>query len=396
MRILSILFFISLGLFTKVSAQVDILNARADPKTFIFDDEKHTVHGYIYNTLKEKTSCCGNDAIYLEVKFDQSGTVTSAKTLTGKNECYKKSVVDIVKQVKWKAEGVSSSKTIYFEVKPIVPCSGSPGENVYKNIAGAAVAVNVTPPPVVEEEEEFVEEVAEVEEAVEEEVVEEVAEVEEEFLSSETSEESFVEEEVVVTKEVIKAEAPPSGKEAIKETAAPSGKEAIKNPVVVNEVKTVSPPVASTKPSGPIKIPPQEKFTYVSKGDVKPAESHNTTFVNNEPYQDKTIKYDNQSQVAVNLRTELRKAGYCGLAHAAIEMETDPRTGNVISTRVMKSNDPKVAELVPSVTKSMRFKPSQSASNRFVYVEFKTEMVCNGEKPKLELESIENYLVNVK
>ncbi len=396
MRILSILFFISLGLFTKVSAQVDIVNARADPKTFIFDDEKHTVHGYIYNTLKEKTSCCGNDAIYLEVKFDNTGSVTSAKTLTGKNDCYKKSVVDIVKQVKWKAENVSSSKTIYFEVKPIVPCSGSPGENVYKNVAGAAVAANVTPPPVIEE---VVEEVAEVEEVVEEveEVVEEVAEVEEEFLSSETSEESVVEEEVAVTKEVIKAETPPSGKEAIKETAAPSGKEAIKNPVVVTKTKAVTPPpVVNTKPTGPIKIPPQEKIQYVSRGDVKPDESHNTTFVNNEPAQDRTVKYDNQSQVAMNLRIELRKAGFCGLAHAAIEMETDPRTGNVISTRVMKSNDPKVAELVPSVTKSMRFKPSVSSSNRFVYTEFKTEMVCAGEKPKIDLNSIENYLTPIK
>lgn len=405
MRILSILFFISLGLFTKVSAQVDILNARADPKTFIFDDEKHTVHGYIYNTLKEKTSCCGNDAVYLEVKFDQTGTVTSAKTLTGKNDCYKKSIVDIVYGVKWKAEGVSGTKTIYFEVKPIVPCSGSPGENVYKNVMGAPVAVN-TPPvkEVVEEVVEVVEETPVVEEEVEE-VVEEVVEapaVEDEFLSNETSEETVVEETVEVTKEVIKVEAPKSGKDAIKENAVvKSGKEVIKETAAPKEVvkptpapvKTQPTVVNNSKPSGPIKIPPQEKLPYVSKGDVKPDESHNTTFVNNEPIQSKEVKYDNESQVAVNMRTELRKAGYCGLAHAVIEMETDPRTGNVISTRVLKSNDPKVAELVPTVTKSLRFKPSAGASNRYVYTEFKTEMVCTGGNPTVDLDSVEKYLV---
>ena len=117
MRIFTILFLLVTGLITSVTAQggVDIASARANPRTFIFDDGRHTVHGYIYKQL-EQTSCCGNDAIYLEVKYDASGSVTSAKTLTGKNDCYKKSVTDIVKNVRWDATGASGSKTIYFEV----------------------------------------------------------------------------------------------------------------------------------------------------------------------------------------------------------------------------------------------------------------------------------------
>jgi hypothetical protein len=81
------------------------------------------------------------------------------------------------------------------------------------------------------------------------------------------------------------------------------------------------------------------------------------------------------------------------LAHAAIEMETDPNTGQVISTRLLKCNDAKVAELVPRVTSTMKFEPTRNASNRFVYTEFKAEITCNGEKPKYDLNTVDPYLV---
>lgn len=397
MRILSILALFTLGLFTQVLAQVDLANARANPKTFIFDDDKHSVHGYIYAALKEKTSCCGNDAIYLEVKFDQTGIVTSAKTLTGKNDCYKKSIVDIVANVKWDATGVTGTKTIYFEVKPIEACAGAPGENVYKAISReGGVASVVTPVPVVKEKtgssdiatnntkEDRELDVAVVEKEVkkvEPVVVKEVKKEEESFLSDD---------------EPVKA---------VKETVAVvTPKEKKVEPVVVKEVapvvvKSNPAPIASTakvKPGGPIKLPPQETLTYVSNGDVKPDASHNTTWVNtdvNTNSKNIEVKYADEGTFAVNLRSALRKSGFCGLAHATVELETDPSSGRVVNSRVLATNDPKVAELVPGVIRELKFRPLTGAANRFVYTEFKTEIVCEGQKPKYNLDQVEDFLV---
>ncbi len=109
---------------------IDVAKLTADTKTFIFDDNKNTVKNFIYQELNEKTTCCGSDRIYLEVKIDPSGYVLQVKTLTGKNECFKQSAVDIVKNVKWDASSFKGPKPIYFEIKPEVECEGS-RDNVY-------------------------------------------------------------------------------------------------------------------------------------------------------------------------------------------------------------------------------------------------------------------------
>ncbi|MEM9933481.1 MAG: hypothetical protein AAF824_07705 [Bacteroidota bacterium] len=104
--------------------EIDVTKLLADPKVFIFSDQKNTVKEYIYGQISAKTSCCGSDRIYLEVKIDPSGHVLQVKTLTGKNDCFKKSAVDIVKNVKWDAEGFKGAKSVYFEIKPDVSCEG--------------------------------------------------------------------------------------------------------------------------------------------------------------------------------------------------------------------------------------------------------------------------------
>lgn len=104
--------------------EIDVTNLLADPKVFIFNDQKNTVKEYIYGQISAKTSCCGSDRIYLEVKIDPSGHVLQVKTLTGKNDCFKKSAMDIVKNVKWDAAGFKGAKSVYFEIKPDVSCEG--------------------------------------------------------------------------------------------------------------------------------------------------------------------------------------------------------------------------------------------------------------------------------
>jgi len=115
-------------------SNVDVTALTADTKTFIFSDGKHTVKQYIYDELKGKTTCCGSDRIYLEVKIDPSGYVMQAKTLTGKNECYKLSAIDIVKNIKWNTKDFKGPRSVYFEIKPELGCEDD-SENEYKQIA---------------------------------------------------------------------------------------------------------------------------------------------------------------------------------------------------------------------------------------------------------------------
>ncbi|MEM7371709.1 MAG: hypothetical protein AAF587_24045 [Bacteroidota bacterium] len=112
---------------------IDVTKLTADTKTFIFDNNKNTVKGYIYAELEERTTCCGSDRIYLEVKIDPSGYVVKVNPLTGKNDCLKRSAADIVKNVKWDASSFKAPKSIYFEIKPEVDCDAGK-DNTYAKL----------------------------------------------------------------------------------------------------------------------------------------------------------------------------------------------------------------------------------------------------------------------
>jgi len=129
-------FFIFMILLATVRAQdeIDITKEVADPQKYIFSDGKTTVQGYIYSQLANKTTCCGNDDIYLEVKIDPTGYVVDVQALTGKNECYKRSIVDIVRNIKWQNNDIKSQRSIFFPVKPLKACTGQDNENQYTPI----------------------------------------------------------------------------------------------------------------------------------------------------------------------------------------------------------------------------------------------------------------------
>ncbi|MEZ4686373.1 MAG: hypothetical protein R3B47_09980 [Bacteroidia bacterium] len=124
-----------MGIVALVPAQtVDVTKVLADPKTYTFSDNKHTVKTYIYETLEAQTTCCGPARMYLEVKIDPSGYVLNVKPLTGLDqECYAKSVQDIVKNIKWNAQGFTAAKSIYFEIKPSIDC-GEGRDNAYAQV----------------------------------------------------------------------------------------------------------------------------------------------------------------------------------------------------------------------------------------------------------------------
>lgn len=122
LRLLIFTALLSGALAASAQDPIDVTALVASPKNYIFSDQKSTVKAYIYQELKAKTTCCGTDRIYLEVKIEPSGYVVSAKTLTGKNECFKQSAVDIVKNIKWDAADFRGAKSIYFEITPEIDC----------------------------------------------------------------------------------------------------------------------------------------------------------------------------------------------------------------------------------------------------------------------------------
>lgn len=114
--------------------EVDVTKDVCDPGNYIFSNGTTTIQGYIYSMLAKQTSCCNKDDIYMEVKIDPNGYVLDAKARTGTSECYKMSVVDIVRNVRWKPSDNQSVRQVFFPVKPLKPCTGEEGENVYKPI----------------------------------------------------------------------------------------------------------------------------------------------------------------------------------------------------------------------------------------------------------------------
>ena len=144
---LSAFILIITALCTNLQGQdgFDITKELADPQKYIFTDGKTTVQGYIYSRLEQATACCGNDDIYIEVTIDPTGFVVDAKALTGKSECYKLSIVDIVRNIKWVNNDIKSQRKIFFPVKPLKACTGADGENVYSPIPVTNNPINNKP-----------------------------------------------------------------------------------------------------------------------------------------------------------------------------------------------------------------------------------------------------------
>ncbi len=158
LRLLITSCLLAMGFSALAQGEVDVTKLVASTKNYTFSDQKSTVKGYISDELKKKTSCCGTDRIYLEVKIDPSGYVLSAKTLTGKNECMKQAAVDIVKNIKWDAADLRGAKSIYFEISPEIDCENRANAytqvEIFNNpmldkqgnrVYDGAVATNATP-----------------------------------------------------------------------------------------------------------------------------------------------------------------------------------------------------------------------------------------------------------
>ena len=430
---LLLILFMGLSVFSFAQPGFDVTKVLADPNTQVFNDGKHTVNSYLYSALESESACCGNDAIYLEVKIDQQGYVTGAKTLTGKNDCYRKSITDAIKNVRWIHEDIRGTRTIYFEVKPVVPCEGSPNENDYTPIVvfnnpyfgdGGAVATNegaeetssgndlLSDNEGAEEASSTVEETMEtVEETVEEtmeeteeviadveETVEETTEAVEETTSDPFAEEGFLTEESFTSNETVeestsneetslldaKTKNWTNDTEETESTSEPE--ESFPTEAVVKTVKT-----QPRRNTGKISIPPQSKKTY-NPIDHKPNESHNTTFANVQPKTaGKTVNFTNQDGIALEIKKGLRAKGICGLANVLAEVTVSPN-GDVVSHRVLQTNSEDITSHLPEVLSTIKLESRDIRYNYPVLVQFKTDILCKDDQKPVDLKGTNYYL----
>ncbi len=116
---------------------------KVNPKTFLFADAEHTLVGYMNAMLRTGYKCVGNDRVYLEMKTDESGRVISAKTLTGRNPCYRLAIEEIAQTVQFDMSlADAGSKQFYLEVSPNALPTGEEGDNMFASLAGNADAFN--------------------------------------------------------------------------------------------------------------------------------------------------------------------------------------------------------------------------------------------------------------
>ncbi|MCS6790999.1 MAG: hypothetical protein NZ580_08485, partial [Bacteroidia bacterium] len=137
-----------LGLCLLQAQPIDITQHRIDPRTFVFDDGRTSFMDYVLYQLREHTNCCGTDDIYVEIFFTAEGGVADVRARTGRNECYKQSLRDIILPTRWKVEGFRLERPVYYEFRLNEECEGTSEDNIYKPVSpsGSASPIAKNPP----------------------------------------------------------------------------------------------------------------------------------------------------------------------------------------------------------------------------------------------------------
>lgn len=116
---------------------------KVNPNTLQFADGQHSVVGYMNAMMQTGYRCVGNDRVYLEMKTDETGRVISAKTLTGKNPCYRLAIEEVAQTLQFDLSLLESPRDrLYVEVNPAIPSQGKEGDNMFASLAGNADAFN--------------------------------------------------------------------------------------------------------------------------------------------------------------------------------------------------------------------------------------------------------------
>lgn len=395
-----------------LSAQpIDITQMRVDPLTFFFEDGRTSLEDYVKSQLRQHTTCCGVDNIYMELRITPEGRVESVKPMTGRNDCYRQSIRDILQPLRWKAENFRTSRPLYYEFSLQEECKGTESDNVYKPVplpegaklvaqapvpapqppAPAQPPATQTPAPKPEPEpiavtptlpgttepkpEPKPTESVPMEERPAPERAEKPAPKKKPQPPAEAQGEYAAERPARRPSSEPARKGYQPGKEPPKEAQPPNP------PAVLGHLPADSVPV-------PLKVSVPKG--YSSTGEKRPPQDHVASYVNTSGPRFSEPDYINGPVAkALYLKQEYRKRGVCGLVHVLLEVAIDAQ-GNIRGYRILRANRPDVEIATPQVLAGMKYKPVPMPT--VFYTEFKIDVDCESDQRKLRLDTIPDYL----
>ncbi len=369
MKLTWLFFLVSLlfCLAEQLSAQenVSVEKLTADPQTFIFSDNKTTVQSYVYSTLAGRSNCCGNDAIFVETKIKAGGLLESVRFLNTKanNECYQKSIKDILQHIRWNEARLGSNRTVFFELRPSIICEGKRDNNYVPipptNWTDNNIAINT---PITNETQKP---------------------------KKETEVTSPIETTAVKTeKTAVKTDAPQT-----ENLAKTPFKEKETVPIISESGKAV----VADKDTGvkprelPLVLPKQQ---YRSTGEKHPDPKHKETTLNTAIENIPAPEYiDGDAGLGPYVKRSLRQQGICGLVHVLVELTVLPN-GNVSEYRILNVNSEQTRSALANTIAGLKYKPYSINLKRNAYLEFKTDIDCSGstDPSKVDLDKIPDYV----
>jgi hypothetical protein len=312
-------------------AQIDVTTAVCDRETGLFDDGKTSLNDYLTAELKNKTTCCGTDAagqnenLQVQIFVNDDGVVTSTRVLSGKNECVRQAVGDMLKYVRWK----KSDKPTFFRIVnlKLPACGGKPNDNKYAAIE---------PPPGWSEPK-----------------------------STKPKVEKPGQADVIDTRD----KGGESGVSATRSTTQPPKPAASTG--AGSDPTNLCPDLE--KKLKPVDLPPP---IYVSRGNLTPGYEHQHSPGNMAGPKLKAPEYyQGELAMAIYIKSHLRNANVCGLAHVLAELTVFP-DGTVNEFRVFRTNNDIIAATIPPILCGLKFK--KLPFRQYYYLEFKTDIDCPG------------------
>lgn len=326
-------------------AQVNPVTDVVDPDTKLFSDGKTTIEAYVNTVLTNTTNCCGDHTLYLKVTIDDAGFTSTVRCLSGKDECVKKSVEEILSYLRWKVNGAPKTAPI-IPIKVKINCEppkalGSPyvklgepagfAEAKAKLAKSGANGTGGTEP-----------------------------------IASGEQPNSGTSEKPANNNSEDKNQVQPQQNQG---EPAGRGYQPGGNPISVTPNDTA----ASKRKMQPTELPDP---VYKGAGERKPDSSHIKSYSNERGPQFEQPKFiDGDAGMGVFVKTTYRKLQYCGLANVTAELTIEP-DGNVSAYRIFKTNNDKVNALTPYVLGSMRF---QRLPRRTYFVlQYQSDVDCEG------------------
>lgn len=381
----------------------NIAQQRVDPLTFTFEDGRTTLTDYVLSQLRAHTTCCGVDNIYVELRITPEGTVENVRAMTGRNDCYKQSLRDILMPLRWKVENFRSTRPLYYEFRLSEACKGTDQDNVYKPIpmpSSAQPVAQATPPAPAPQQ-----------------ASPPAPEPKPIPVTPPLPGKTEPKEEPTPPMSEPKAEEPPKPAPQPKKTE-PTPPAERKSPPPPKEPPTPGRVSAEPARKGyqPGKEPPKEAHPpnppavlgnlpsdsvpkplpvsvpkkYQSTGEKRPPSDHLNSFVNTSGPRFSEPDYINGPVAkALYLKQEYRKRGVCGLVHVLLEVAIDAQ-GNVRGYRILRANRPDVEIATPQVLAGMKYKPVPLPT--VFYTEFKIDVDCQSDQQRVRLDTVPDFL----